>query len=69
MFLGGWISGGLDDPGQGGLFPSASAMIDRLVHHAEVLSLSGDTYRTRARRELLAAGAEPGVEHPGTDRS
>lgn len=47
----------------------ASAMIDRLVHHAEVLSLSGDSYRTRARRELLAAGVEPGVEHPVTDRS
>ena len=29
----------------------AAAMIDRLVHHAEVLTLSGDSYRTRARRE------------------
>lgn len=28
-------------------------MIDRLVHHAEVLTLSGDSYRTRSRRELL----------------
>jgi DNA replication protein DnaC len=32
----------------------AAAMIDRLVHHAEVLALSGESYRTRARRELLA---------------
>lgn len=32
----------------------AAAMIDRLVHHAEVLALSGDSYRTRARRDLLA---------------
>lgn len=32
----------------------AGAMIDRLVHHAEVLTLNGDSYRTRARRELLA---------------
>jgi DNA replication protein DnaC len=32
----------------------AAAMIDRLVHHAEVLALSGTSYRTRARRELLA---------------
>jgi len=32
----------------------AEAMIDRLVHHAEVLTLAGDSYRTRARRELLA---------------
>jgi DNA replication protein DnaC len=29
-------------------------MIDRLVHHAEVLTLTDDSYRTRARRELLA---------------
>ena len=28
-------------------------MIDRLVHHAEVLTLTGDSYRTRQRRELL----------------
>ena len=32
----------------------AAAVIDRLVHHAEVLTLAGDFYRTRARRELLA---------------
>ncbi len=32
----------------------AAAMIDRLVHHAEVLTLTGQSYRTRARRELLA---------------
>jgi DNA replication protein DnaC len=32
----------------------AAAMIDRLVHHAEVLTLTGDSYRTRQRRELLA---------------
>jgi len=32
----------------------AAAMIDRLVHHAEVLTLTGDSYRTRNRRELLA---------------
>lgn len=31
----------------------AAAMIDRLVHHAEVLTLNGDSYRTRQRRELL----------------
>ena len=32
----------------------AAAMIDRLVHHAEMLTLTGDSYRTRQRRELLA---------------
>ncbi|MCT1829231.1 IS21-like element helper ATPase IstB [Brevibacterium luteolum] len=31
----------------------ASAMIDRLVHHAEVLPLDGDSYRAKTRRELL----------------
>jgi DNA replication protein DnaC len=31
----------------------AAAMIDRLVHHAEVLTLTGDSYRTRQRRDLL----------------
>jgi DNA replication protein DnaC len=33
----------------------AATMIDRLVHHAEVevLTLTGDSYRTRQRRELL----------------
>nr|WP_305039485.1 IS21-like element helper ATPase IstB [Frankia sp. Cj3] len=34
----------------------AAAMIDRLVHHAEILTLTGDSYRTRQRRELLAKG-------------
>jgi len=32
----------------------AAAMIDRLVHHAEVVTLTGDSYRTRSRRQLLA---------------
>lgn len=31
----------------------AAAMIDRLVHHAEVLNLDGESYRTRTRKELL----------------
>ena len=28
----------------------AGAMIDRLVHHAEVIALKGDSYRTKSRR-------------------
>ena len=32
----------------------AAAMIDRFVHHAEVITLDGESYRTRTRRELLA---------------
>jgi DNA replication protein DnaC len=38
----------------------AAAMIDRLVHHAEVLTLTGDSYRTRQRRELLAKDRDRG---------
>jgi DNA replication protein DnaC len=32
----------------------AAAMIDRLVHHAEVLTLTGGSFHARQRRELLA---------------
>jgi DNA replication protein DnaC len=28
----------------------AAAMIDRLVHHAEILSLKGDSYRLRGKK-------------------
>jgi DNA replication protein DnaC len=38
---------------------TAVAMIDRLVHHAEILSLKGDSYRLRAKD----LGARPGA-HP-----
>lgn len=31
----------------------AAAMIDRLVHHSEVLTLNGDSYRTHGRRDLI----------------
>ncbi|MDT0224005.1 ATP-binding protein, partial [Gordonia sp. AC31] len=31
----------------------AAALIDRLVHHAEVIAIDGDSYRTKARRELV----------------
>lgn len=36
----------------------ASAMIDRLVHHAEVLSLAGDSYRAKNRQVLLSPTEE-----------
>ena len=32
----------------------AASMIDRLDHHSEVLTLSGDSYRTHGRRDLIA---------------
>lgn len=31
----------------------AAALIDRLVHHAEVLTIAGDSYRTKTRRDLI----------------
>ncbi|TFC89520.1 hypothetical protein E3T24_00895 [Cryobacterium sp. TmT2-59] len=39
----------------------AAAMIDRLVHHAEVVTLAGDSYRTRSRREMLEMQPRPGA--------
>jgi DNA replication protein DnaC len=38
----------------------AAAMIDRLVHHAEVISLKGDSYRLRNRGDL---GRVPAAKH------
>jgi hypothetical protein len=35
---------------------AATAMIDRLIHHAEILSLKGDSYRLRGK-ELSLSGA------------
>jgi DNA replication protein DnaC len=36
---------------------AVAAMVDRLVHHAEILSLKGDSYRLKdRRREVDAAG-------------
>lgn len=31
----------------------AAALIDRLVHHAEVITIDGDSYRTKTRRQLV----------------
>jgi DNA replication protein DnaC len=36
----------------------ATAMIDRLIHHAEILSLKGDSYRLRGK-DLDARPARP----------
>ena len=40
------------------VFPNAScvvAMIDRLVHHAEILSIKGDSFRRKEAQEAAAA--------------
>jgi DNA replication protein DnaC len=34
-------------------------MIDRLVHHAEILSLKGDSYRLRDKDLGTQPGAQP----------
>jgi DNA replication protein DnaC len=40
----------------------AAAMIDRLVHHADVIALKGDSYRLKDRDlgRVPAASTEPG---------
>jgi hypothetical protein len=38
-----------DRNGLAALLVVAAAMIDRLVHHAEVISLKGDSYRLKDR--------------------
>ena len=42
---------------------TAVAMIDRLVHHAEILSLKGDSYRLKDR-DLGPPPARQGTETP-----
>ena len=39
--------------------PSATAILDRFLHHAEVLSFSGKSYRLRKQREDSSAPDEP----------
>ena len=47
----------------------AAAMIDRLVHHAEVISLKGDSYRLRNRGDLgRIPAAKPTPDHLPSER-
>jgi DNA replication protein DnaC len=39
---------------------AATAMVDRLIHHAEILSLKGDSYRLKDRD----LGPRPGRPTP-----
>jgi DNA replication protein DnaC len=39
--------------------PSATAILDRFLHHAEVLSFSGKSYRLRKQRDASGATDEP----------
>ena len=46
----------------------AAAMIDRLVHHAEILSLKGDSYRLKGQGPRLpTAGEQPRAGMTATD--
>lgn len=47
----------------------ASVMIDSLVHHAEVLSLAGDSYRAKNRQVLLSATEEESEIRLGLEES
>jgi DNA replication protein DnaC len=38
---------------------AATAMIDRLVHHAEILRLKDDSYRLRGKYLDIQIGAKP----------
>jgi len=38
---------------------AATAMIDRLIHHSEILSLKGDSYRLRGKDLDTRTGAKP----------
>jgi DNA replication protein DnaC len=35
---------------------AVAAMVDRLVHHAEVIVLKGESYRLRGKREDVLSG-------------
>ena len=39
--------------------PSATAILDRFLHHAEVLTFSGKSYRLRKQAMAASAGDEP----------
>ncbi len=43
----------------------ATAMIDRLIHHAEILSLKGDSYRLRGKELSLSGGRVEPEERRG----
>ena len=42
----------------------ATAVLDRLLHHASVLSVTGDSYRMRRHRDAIAALRPALTGHP-----
>ena len=57
--------------------PSATAILDRFLHHAEILTMNGRSYRLRNRTNNSNAGGEsettpeskPAISPPGSERS
>jgi hypothetical protein len=43
----------------------ATAVLDRLLHHASVLSVTGDSYRMRRHRDAIAALRPALTSRPG----
>ena len=51
-----------------GDLPSATAILDRFLHHAEVVAITGNSYRLRNRSEIIAETPEdskPAKMHAG----
>jgi DNA replication protein DnaC len=51
--------------------PSATAILDRFLHHAEIVAISGKSYRLRNKTEPAAAeqhAAKPATMHAGKTR-
>lgn len=44
--------------------PSATAILDRFLHHAEVVTITGKSYRLRNKTEAMAAEPEEGSSKP-----
>jgi DNA replication protein DnaC len=47
---------------------AVAAMVDRLVHHAEVIVLKGDSYRLQGKREEVLTGERKQLRPEATGR-
>lgn len=44
--------------------PSATAILDRFLHHAEIIAITGRSYRLRNQKAPTEPAAEPTVDAP-----
>jgi len=44
--------------------PSATAILDRFLHHAEIVTITGKSYRLRGKSEDASANSSPMAEEP-----